>query len=272
MWRSRTRGAAFVRKYGSPGPGPPSAGRGLSPPLPPPEPPFFEQPSSPVPTTQNAIYDTIHQQSQSSHYPSFNLFNRTRKIHPTNSFHQQSWPMLISCSLAANLGFPERPLHPEEMLLIREQSLRSDSDIQAIYQSKLAIDTDSIRARLAFLLRVWDSVIDGKYQNEIRGAQDNRKYQEAFILATQIIPGRAAIGFSKLVTAKPSEEALFAPPSLDDDSDSSTYYSPNTPSRGSAAQAPGAFRCSCGYLSSCTNQIMSEKRNANKDEPGKTLD
>ena len=135
----------------------------------------------------------------------------------------------------ANSGFPERSLYPEEILLIRNQSLRSDSDIRDMYQSKLAIDTDGVRARLEFLLRVWDSVIDGKYQNEMRGSsQDDRKYQEAFILATEIIPGRAAIGSFEPTVLEASDKEASAPPSLDVDSDGSTYYGPgsgpNTPS------------------------------------------
>lgn len=99
-------------------------------------------------------------------------------------------------------------------------------------RSRLTINTESVRARIAFLSRVWNAV-----ENDI-GSQSDRKYQEAYILATRMIPGRAAVGFGSFdpTTLMPSHEEA-SPSPLTLGTDSSSDYScesnqPRTPSEG----------------------------------------
>jgi|SRR6187551_875994 len=63
-----------------------------------------------------------------------------------------------------------RVLRPEEMPVLRERSMRSDSDIAAVCRLKLAIHEDfftGVRMRLASLQRVWEAVIEEKARYEI---------------------------------------------------------------------------------------------------------
>lgn len=121
-----------------------------------------------------------------------------------------------------------RPLYPEDIFLLRDLSWHSDTDIQAMYKnSRLTINTESVRACIAFLSRVWNAV-----END-GGSQTDRKYQEAYILATRMIPGRAAVGSFDPTALMPSHEEV-SPPPLTLGADSSSDYTwesnqPNTP-------------------------------------------
>lgn len=110
----------------------------------------------------------------------------------------------------------------------------STSSIQAGFRAKLEISTDSYiatRARLVSMLRVWDAAIARKkYYDRTGYLNDDRNYMESFLVAMQVIPDRARIGY----LGPFSWEAIQAPPAYDEYADSGSEYTdePLTPAGG----------------------------------------
>lgn len=118
----------------------------------------------------------------------------------------------------------QQAIQPGEASLIHENEYASTTSIQAAFRAKLDISKDTYiatRARLASMLRVWDSVMARKnYYDRTGYLNDDRDFMESFLVAMQVIPARARIGY----LGPFSWEAIQGPPAYDEYADSGSEY------------------------------------------------